>query len=69
MERGLLKARNFRNSQNKAAYMYYLTPKGLEDKTRVTVRFLKAKLAEYEQLKFEIEALRRDAGRERARER
>ena len=69
MEKGLVKARNFRTSQNKAAYMYHLTPKGLEDKTRVTIRFLKAKMAEYEQLKIEIEALRRDADAQRARDR
>lgn len=66
--KGLVKARNFRNSQNKTAYMYYLTPKGIEDKASVTLRFLKTRIAEYEQLKAEIEALRRDAERERARQ-
>jgi len=66
IEKGLIKARNFRNSQNKTAYMYYLTPKGIREKARVTVRFLQAKMAEYEQLKTEIEALRRDAERARA---
>jgi len=69
MEKGLVKAHNFRNSQNKTAYMYYLTPKGIEDKARVTVRFLKARMAEYEQLKAEIEALRRAAIQERVRQR
>jgi len=69
IEKGLVKAQNFRNHQNKTAYMYYLTPRGIEHKARVTVRFLKAKLSEYEQLKAEIEALRRDAERERARQR
>ena len=62
IEKGLIKAENFRNSQNKSAYMYYLTPKGMKDKARVTLRFFQRKLAEYEQLKVEIEALRRDAG-------
>ena len=65
IEKGLIKAQNFRNSQNKSAYMYYLTPKGMKDKTRVTVRFFQRKLAEYEQLKAEVEALRRDAERAR----
>lgn len=69
VEKGLLKARNFRNSENKIAYMYYLTPKGMEAKARVTVRFLKVRMAEYEQLKAEIETLRRDAERERGRQR
>src|SRR3989304_3430587 len=61
IEKGLIKARNFRNSQNKMAYMYYLTPKGIQDKARVTVRFLQRKMTEYEQLKNEIEELRREA--------
>jgi EPS-associated MarR family transcriptional regulator len=63
IEKGLIKARNFTNSNSKRAYMYYLTPRGLREKARVTVRFLHAKLAEYEQLQGEIDALRRDAER------
>ena len=69
IEKGLLKARNFRNSQNKTAYMYYLTPKGAKEKARVTLRFFRKKISEFEQLKAEIEVLRRDADRERARQR
>jgi EPS-associated MarR family transcriptional regulator len=69
IEKGFIKARNFRNSQNKTAYMYYLTPKGVKEKARVTVRFFQKKVAEYEQLKVEIEALRQQADRERARQR
>ena len=60
MEKGLLKASNFRNSNNKLAYAYKLTPKGIEDKASVTVRFLKRKMQEYEALQQEIEQLRRD---------
>jgi len=67
MERGLIKARNFTNNQNKRAYMYYLTPRGLREKARVTVRFFRQKMIEYEALRREIEALRRDAARERSR--
>ncbi len=58
IEKGLVKARNFRNSKNKSAYMYYLTPSGFEEKARVTVRFLRIKVAEYETLTQEIERLR-----------
>lgn len=58
IEKGLVKARNFRNSRNKSAYMYYLTPTGFEEKARVTVRFLRRKMAEYEALTQEIERLR-----------
>lgn len=60
MEKGLLKARNFRNSKNKSAYMYYLTPTGFEEKARVTARFLRRKMDEYEALTQEIERLRRE---------
>lgn len=60
IEKGLLKATNFRNSKNKLAYMYLLTPKGLEEKAGITLRFFKHKLQEYESLKFEIEDIRRE---------
>jgi EPS-associated MarR family transcriptional regulator len=59
--RGLLKINNFRASGNKRAYVYYLTPKGAEEKARVTVRFLRQKMTEYEILKKEIEELRGEA--------
>lgn len=55
---GLLKVSNFRNSKNKLAYMYVLTPTGIEHKATVTLNFLKLKLKEYEQLAEEIEELR-----------
>ena len=60
IEKGLLKASNFRNNQNKLAYMYLLTPQGLEEKTVITARFLKLKLQEHAKLKAEIEELRND---------
>lgn len=59
--RGWIKAANFKNSQNKAAYMYLLTPRGIEQKAELTVRFLKVKLREYEALRVEIEQMRREA--------
>ncbi len=60
MQRGLVKAKNFKNNQNKLAYMYLLTPTGIEEKTKVTVRFLKQKMLEHEALTKEIEKLRKD---------
>jgi|SRR5690606_19036546 len=60
IEKGIVKASNFKNSQNKQAYAYLLTPKGIEDKAKVTARFLNRKLAEYETLQTEIEVLRRE---------
>lgn len=61
IERGLVKAGNFRNSNNRSGYAYYLTPKGMEEKAKVTLQFLKCKIAEYEALKHEIENLRHEA--------
>ena len=60
MDKGWLKARNFKNSNNKRAYMYLLTPKGLDQKTRITASFLKRKLAEYDALKSEIRLLQQE---------
>jgi hypothetical protein len=54
----MVKANNFKNSANKRAYLYVLTPKGLETKARISVRFLKRKMEEYEALKLEIEQLK-----------
>lgn len=61
IEKGLLKVTNFRNSQNKLAYMYLLTPSGIEQKSIVTLRFLKSKLREYELLQAEIAQLTQEA--------
>ncbi len=61
---GLIKASNFRNSQNKLAYMYLLTPSGIEAKSSITLRFLKAKMQEYELLQTEISALMQEANTE-----
>ena len=58
INKGLVKANNFRNSANKRAYLYILTPKGIETKTRISVRFLQRKIEEYEALKQEIEKLK-----------
>jgi len=58
---GLIKATRFKNSRNKAAYMYLLTPRGIEAKAGVTLRFLQLRLREYEQLRTEIEQIRSEA--------
>lgn len=61
IEKGLVKANNFVNSANKRAYLYLLTPKGIEERAIVTARFLKRKMDEYELLKRELEELQREA--------
>jgi EPS-associated MarR family transcriptional regulator len=67
VEKGWIKATNFKNSRSKAAYMYLLTPRGFEEKARVTARFLQRKVREYEALKTEIEQLRHEAERQARR--
>jgi len=61
IERGFLKVRNFRNSSNKAAYAYMLTPRGSKEKAQVTLRFLRARIEEYELLTAEIARLREES--------
>jgi EPS-associated MarR family transcriptional regulator len=63
VDKGLVKVNNFRNNANKRAYLYLLTPRGIEEKARVTLRFLKVKLEEYEALRSELEQLQREAAR------
>ena len=61
IRKGWVKATNFKNSNNKAAYMYFLTPRGIEEKASLAMRFLKIKMREYEALRLEIEQVRRDS--------
>ena len=61
IEKGLVKVENFRNSENKAAYLYFLTPAGIDEKAKITLRFLKRKTEEYERLKGEIHRLEKEA--------
>lgn len=61
VEKGLIKVNNFRRIESRRGYLYYLTPKGMQEKARVTVRFLKVKLNEYETLKREVAQLQREA--------
>lgn len=60
MEKGLIKAENFKKSTNKTGYLYLLTPKGIEEKVTLTQRFLQRKLREHEALEQEIEQLRKE---------
>jgi EPS-associated MarR family transcriptional regulator len=61
VRKGWIKASRFTNSRSKAAYMYLLTPRGIEAKMRLTFEFLRIKLREYETLRDEIEQIRREA--------
>jgi EPS-associated MarR family transcriptional regulator len=62
MEKGFVKVGNYRNSTNKLAYFYLLTPSGLAAKADLTRRFLESKMREYENLRAEIEQLKQESG-------
>ena len=55
--KGWIKIIRFKSARNKTPYTYLLTPKGLEEKARMTLSFLKRKLAEYEEIKKQIREL------------
>lgn len=61
IRKGWVKATNFKNSHHKAAYMYLLTPRGLDAKGRLALQFLVIKMREYEKLRVEIDEMRREA--------
>ncbi len=61
MDKGFIKAINFKNSRKKSAYLYKLTPTGLKEKAKVTYRFLRRKEKEYDELKAQLEELEREA--------
>jgi len=63
VEKGYVKARNFRNAQNKLAYAYILTPSGMNLKKELTLAFLRRKQEEYEALQREIKELEEDLER------
>ena len=60
IDKGHIKVGNFKKSNNKSAYLYYLTPKGIEEKARITSRFLRRKLIEYDELENEIRRLKHE---------
>ena len=60
IEKGHIKAKNFKNSRNKAAYLYLITPKGVKAKAKITTAYLQRKLAEYEALQTEIAQLQKE---------
>ena len=68
INKGLIKASNFKNNANKRAYLYVLTPKGIETKARVSVRFLRRKIEECDALKLEIEQLKIEVDSNQAHE-
>ena len=54
-QKGLIKIKNFKKNPNKSNYIYVLTPKGISEKTKLTVNFMKRTMDEYDQLKKELD--------------
>ena len=53
--KGLIKISNFAKNPSKINYIYILTPKGIASKTKLTINFMKRKMAEYDELKKELD--------------
>ena len=52
--KGLIKVKNFEKNPNKLNYIYVLTPRGIAEKTKLTINFMKRKIEEYDELKKEL---------------
>ena len=57
LERGLVKVNNFKKSNKKIGYLYFLTPKGIETKRKLTMIFLQRKSEEFDKLKIDLERI------------
>ncbi len=55
-DKGLIKIKNFQKNPNKIGYAYVLTPKGLAEKTKLTLNFMRRKMKEYDELKSEFDS-------------
>lgn len=60
VEKGIVKAKNFKNNKNKRAYAYYLTTEGIKEKAKITLGFFKRKNDEYNKLKIELQLLEKE---------
>ena len=59
-EKGIIKIKRLKNAPRKIPYAYILTPRGLEQKAKITARFLKHKIAEYEAIKRQIKEIAKE---------
>ena len=53
--KGLVKIQNFKKNPNKLNYLYVVTPKGITERARLTINFMKRKMQEYDELKKELD--------------
>ena len=59
-EKGLIKIQNFKKNPKKLNYVYVLTPKGITEKTKLTINFMKRQMEEYDKLKSELQNQKAD---------
>ena len=59
-EKGLIKIGNFSKNPKKLNYIYLLTPKGISNKTKLTINFMQRKMKEYDELKKELEKAKQE---------
>ena len=52
---GLIRIKRFKDSKNKLSYAYVLTPRGMKERTKLTINYMKLKMREYDELKKELE--------------
>jgi len=57
--KGLIKVQNFNRNKNKLGYAYLLTPKGISEKTKLTINFMKLKMKEYDELAQELKRIKK----------
>ena len=55
-KKGFIKIKNFKKNPNKLNYIYIITPKGISEKTKLTINFMKKKMMEYDELKKELKS-------------
>ena len=68
IDKGIIKAKNFKNNKNKRAYAYYLTREGIEEKSRLTIKFFQRKMSEYDNLKRELKVLEAEIEKNKKKE-
>ena len=60
-KKGFVKLKNFQKKKNKISYLQYvITPKGISERTKLTISFMKRKMAEYDELKEELEETKKN---------
>ncbi|MDY7036815.1 MAG: MarR family EPS-associated transcriptional regulator [Thermodesulfobacteriota bacterium] len=65
-KKGLIKVIRFKSARDKRPYTYILTPRGLEEKAKLTVTFLRRKINEYKEIRRQISELTREINEDKS---